>query len=124
MVAVDEAGNVSPVVRQRFRIVDVSTRPLIRRALAGDAGGRDTAVARWRAPRSSNGSRVTGYRVTALRLRANGSVAARVMSRVLPRSVRSQVMRLRDGRYRFQVQAVNGVGASKPSHVSNAVHTR
>lgn len=124
MVAVDQVGNVSPVVRQRFRIIDVPSRPRLRRALAGRNGGRDTAVARWRAPRSNHGSRVTGYRVTALRLRANGSVAARRVSRVLPRGARTHVMRLREGRYRFRVQAINGVGRSKQSRVSNAVHSR
>ncbi len=124
MVAVDQVGNVSPVVRQRFRIIDVPSRPRIRRALAGRAGGPDTALARWRAPRSNHGSRVTGYRVTALRLRDNGSVAARRVSRVLPRGARAHLMRLREGRYRFRVQAVNAVGTSRQSRVSNAVDSR
>jgi hypothetical protein len=124
MVAVDQVGNLSPVVRQRFRIVDAPSRPRLRRALSGRTGGRDTAVARWRAPRSSNGSRVIGYRVTALRLRADGSVATRRVSRMLPRGARTHVMRLREGRYRFRVQAVNAVGTSKQSRLSNAVDSR
>ncbi|HEX2176839.1 MAG TPA: chitobiase/beta-hexosaminidase C-terminal domain-containing protein [Nocardioidaceae bacterium] len=124
MVAVDEAGNASPVARLRFRIGNVPSKPRTRRASSGAPGGRATAVARWRAPQFANGSRVTGYRVQALRLRRNGSVASARQTRVLPRNARSLQMRLRRGNYRFRVQAVNALGSSRLSRPSNQVRAR
>ncbi len=124
MVAVDEAGNVSPVARQRYRILGAPTRPSIRRASAGARGGVSTAVARWDRPAANNGSRITGYRVAALRLRANGSVASRRRSQVLRPGARSFEMRLPDGLYRFQVRATNAFGSGRWSAGSNTVQSR
>jgi Chitobiase/beta-hexosaminidase C-terminal domain len=123
MVAVDAAGNASPVVTNRYRIANVPSRPGIRRAVSGAAGGANTAEVRWRAA-SGNGSKVSGYRVTALRMRENGSVAAKKQSKVLRAGARSHEMRLRAGSYRFRVRAINRLGASKWSARSNAVRSR
>jgi Chitobiase/beta-hexosaminidase C-terminal domain len=122
-VAVDRAGNASPVLRQRYRIGAVPSRPRILAAASGRPGGRDTAVAKWRAP-LSNAARVTGYQVTALRLRANGSVAKRTTSAMLAPRARSHQMRLPAGRYRFRVQATSSAGRTKMSDRSNAVRSR
>lgn len=122
-VAIDQADNVSPVTRQRYRIGTVPSQPRIRRASPGRAGGRATAVARWQPP-LANGARVSGYRVTALKLRRNGSVAARRHSAVVRPGARSLQMRLTRGRYRFRVRAVGGVGNGPLSARSNAVRSR
>jgi hypothetical protein len=124
MVAVDEAGNVSPVVRNRYSLTTAPSRPRIRRASAGSPGGRDTAVARWGEPRTSNGARVNGYRVTALKLRPTGAVASRRSSRMLSASARSLEMRLPAGRDRFVVRARNSMGMSTASAESNIVRSR
>lgn len=124
MVAVDAAGNVSPVVRQRYRLITAPSRPGIRRASAGAPGGRTTAVAKWTAPATSNGARITGYRVTALKLSPSGAVTSRRRSPLLRPALRSKEMRLTTGRYRFQVRAVNAVGASPQSARSNMVRAR
>jgi hypothetical protein len=124
MIAVDEAGNVSPLVRERYSLITAPSGPRIRRARAGAPGGRDTAIARWLTPRRSNGSRVTGYRVTALKLQPTGAVGSRKRSRLLGRSERSLQMRLPAGRYRFQVRAMSSMGSSPFSARSNMVRSR
>ncbi|HEX2176840.1 MAG TPA: chitobiase/beta-hexosaminidase C-terminal domain-containing protein [Nocardioidaceae bacterium] len=123
-VAVDEAGNVSRVAQAAYRIGAAPGKPRIRDARSGKAGGRATAVVRWRPPLVNNGSRVTGYRVTALKLRRNGSVAKRRSSAVLSAGTRSNEMRLRRGRYQFMVRAINAFGASRMSVRSNVVAPR
>jgi Chitobiase/beta-hexosaminidase C-terminal domain len=124
MVSVDEAGNVSPVVRERYSLTTAPSSPRIRRASAGSPGGRDTAVARWGKPRSSNGARVNGYRVTALKLRPTGAVVSRRSSKMLRASARSLEMRLPAGRYRFVVRARNSMGTGAASAESNIVRSR
>jgi chitobiase/beta-hexosaminidase-like protein len=121
--SVDTAGNVSPILRQRYRIGDVPSRPRIGRASSGAAGGKATAASRWRAPLVANG-RIQGYRVTALKLRPNGSVASKKVSRLLQPRTRSAQMRLTRGSYRFRVHAVNAFGKSRLSARSNRVQSR
>jgi hypothetical protein len=99
-------------------------RPRIGQASPGSPGGRVTAVARWSRPSNTNGSRITGYRVIALRLRPNGSVASRETAKTVRGRARSLQATLDRGRYRFRVRAVNAVGAGKPSARSNAVRAR
>jgi Chitobiase/beta-hexosaminidase C-terminal domain len=124
MVSVDEARNVSPVVRNRYSLTTAPSSPRIRRASAGSPGGRDTAVARWGKPGANNGAQVSGYRVTALKLRPTGAVASRRSSRMLRASARSLEMRLPAGRYRFVVRARNSMGMSTASAQSNIVRSR
>jgi len=124
MISVDEAGNASPLVRERYSLITAPSSPRIRRASAGSPGGRDTAVARWASPRTSNGARVNGYRVTALKLRPTGAVVSRRSSKVLRASARSLEMRLPAGRYRFVVRARNSMGTGAASAESNIVRSR
>ena len=124
MISVDEAGNVSPLVRERYSLTTAPSGPRIRRARAGSPGGRDTAVARWDKPRTSNGARVNGYRVTALKLRPTGAVVSRRSSKTLRASARSLEMRLPAGRYRFVVRARNSMGTGAASAESNIVRSR
>jgi chitobiase/beta-hexosaminidase-like protein len=124
MVAIDQAGNVSPVTRQRYVIGRRPAPPRILHASAGVPGGRASAVARWAAPASTGGARITGYRVTALKLRPNGAVSSRTQSRTLRPQARSLQMRVAPGRYRFRVKALNTFGASALSARSNVVRSR
>lgn len=123
-IAIDGAGNVSPVARHRYAIRNVPSRPRIRRAAAGAPGGASTAVARWAAPARNNGARISGYKVVALKLRPNGSVESRRASRMLASGARSMQMRLRPGRYTFRVRAFNAIGRSPLSARSNPVRSR
>lgn len=124
VVAVDEPGNTSSVVSRRYRILKAPTSPPVGRATSGEPGGRSTARASWRAPASDNGGRVRAYRVTALRLRADNSVASRRAFKVNRPAARALRMRLAEGRYAFRVQAVNRFGVSPMSARSNPVQSR
>jgi hypothetical protein len=124
VVSIDEVDNVSSVVTRRYRILKAPSAPAIGRATPGDRGGRTTARATWDAPATDNGGRVTGYRVTALRLRADDSVASHRAFPVDRRAARALQMRLPAGRYAFRVQAVNAFGTSAMSTRSNVTVAR
>jgi hypothetical protein len=100
--------------------LSVASAPAIASAGSGVLGDRLTsATASWRAPSSSGRSAVTRYAVTAIR--SNGSRVTRVVAA----NVRSlRFAGLVGGRYRFQVVAINAVGASRPSALSNQVMAR
>jgi CotH protein/lamin tail-like protein/fibronectin type III domain protein len=91
--------------------------PVIGTPAQGARGGALTATARWTPPTSTGGSPITGYQVSALRMSsssANASVLSTTTSNV-GASVRQRAFTLAAGNYRFQVVAVNAVGASAPS---------
>jgi hypothetical protein len=141
VVAFDAAGNASPVQAAAYTItapvvppvvpvppvVKPATRasaPRILTAKSGKAGGKVTATASWRAPRTNGGSRVTSYRVVAQRISATGKVLKTTTSGTIKPAARSAALRLRAGTYRFRVVAVNAVGKSAMSAGSNAVRAR
>jgi len=97
--------------------------PGIRAAGPGTAGGAVTATARWNAPSSTGGSPITGYRVTALRMAANGTVL-RTTTVTAGSTLRALTMTLPAGIYRFTVVAVNALGASPASARSSLVTAR
>ncbi len=92
-------------------------------AFPGRRGGRVTAKVVWGAPDSDGGTEITGYRVTALKVRRNNSVIRRI-TRTRPASARRWQPRLQRGLYRFQVAAVNEVGIGPASARSNRVRAR
>lgn len=99
--------------------------PVIGTASPGTAGGAVTATATWSAPASTGGSALTGYRVSALRLDAAGTVLATTLSAVQPPTARSLTMTLPvAGSYRFTVAALNSVGSGAGSGRSNPVAGR
>jgi predicted RNA-binding protein with TRAM domain len=106
--------------------VTPATRPGQARILApvrGPAGGLLTAVARWNAPLSTGGAPITSYRVTALRMARNGSVAgSRTVT--VSGSTRSRSFTLAAASYRFIVVAVNSAGSGPASARSALVTPR
>jgi Ca2+-binding RTX toxin-like protein len=98
--------------------------PVIGTAVAGTPGGAVTATANWTPPAATGGSAITGYRVTALRINAAGTVVATTVSAVQPAARRTLAMTLTAGNYRFTVQAINAVGNGPQSARSNLVAAR
>jgi hypothetical protein len=100
-----------------------ATAPRIRTAVAGVAGGSVTAKAVWLAPLSNGGAAISTYKVTALKMSSTGTVLRRFTKTVGP-TARKLVMVLPKGRFKFQVVAINAVGASPLSARSNLVTAR
>jgi hypothetical protein len=98
--------------------------PEVRKAKSGKRGGVKTATARWAAPAVDGGSEVTGYRVYALKIGANGKVKKVVRSAVIDPDRHRIKMRLAAGLYRFQVMAINDIGQGDLSRRSNTVVSR
>jgi hypothetical protein len=99
-------------------------RARIRSASSGAKGGKVTAVARWRAPLSTGGAKVDGYRVYGYRLNARGAFVQKVRSSVRGPSSRSWQPTLRKGRWKFAVRTRNSVGWGRISDRSNTVTAR
>ena len=102
----------------------VPNAPVIGTATRGAAGGNLTAVANWSAPANTGGSPIVSYRVTALRLAANGVTVLSSTSITVGQGARSRSFTLAAGTYRFVVVATNAVGDSVSSARSNAVAPR
>ncbi len=100
--------------------------PVIGTATQGGAGGALTALARWTPPASTGGSAITGYRVYALRMAANGTTVLQTIESTLrPAGARRYTFNpLPAGNYRFEVAAVNAVGTGPRSARSNQVAAR
>jgi hypothetical protein len=72
----------------------------------------------------NGGSEITGYRVFAIKIGANGKVKKVVRSAIVDADRRKLSMRLPAGIYRFQVMAINDIGKGDLSARSNAVASR
>jgi hypothetical protein len=94
----------------------VPGKPRSLTAKPGRTGGAPTATARWTAPATTGGTKITAYRVTYQRLTSKGvnrgaptvttrSTTARSATFTAPRGVPAGT------RYRVTVQAVNAAGA-------------
>lgn len=93
--------------------------PSITKAKSGKPGGKRTASVTWAAPAADGGSAVTGYRV--LVLKKSGK---QVKSADVSAGTTSWSTRLRPGRYRFVVLALNAVGTGPQSAPSKTVRAR
>ena len=92
-------------------------------ATAGSRGGAVTATARWSAPLSTGGSAIRSYQVRASRVSSVGATLSR-RTFTAGKDARRLAMRLSAGRYRFEVRAVNAIGAGAWSARSNRVVAR
>lgn len=125
VTAVSDAGTGSASTKSNpVTPVTVPDAPRIGKAKSGPLGGAVTATATWFHPYLNGGSAITGFHVTALKMRANGTVASRVVSAWTVPGRTSLSMRLTSGKYRFTVQAKNAIGTSKQSLRSNLVAAR
>ena len=99
----------------------VAGAPPIIKALSGPRGGRATARVVWGDPVFTGGLRISGYKVTAVEIRRNGTLGDRTAESV-GAGRRGITMKLRPGKYRFLVRALNdqGPGAAGTSPVVRA----
>lgn len=99
--------------------------PAILAPTQGAAGGTLTANANWNAPTATGGSPITGYRVRALRMAADGVTPTGTPVTVTAgATARSWSFTLPAGTYRFDVAAVNAVGQGTTSARSGSVQPR
>jgi hypothetical protein len=105
----------------------VPGRPGILAPTQGAAGGTLTANANWEAPTSNGGATITSYRVTALRMQADGVTPVDgppAAVATVGGTARTRAFALPAGNYRFEVVAINVAGASAPSERSNLIAPR
>jgi hypothetical protein len=121
-IAIDTAGNVSPVRTGSFRRATVAAAPRIGFASAGRIGRPYTAYARWATPSTDGGAAITRYELFAERISNNRVVERRSYLRTA--STRSTQLTLTRGVWRFRVRAVNAVGKSRLSTYSNRTISR
>ncbi|MCW2814345.1 MAG: Fibronectin type domain protein, partial [Nocardioides sp.] len=105
----------------KARPATVPAAPRIGRATPGAAGGTRTAIVAW-APTSTGGSTITSYLVLAYKYSGSRVVATRTFK--AGASVRRGQVPVGAGVWRFRVRALNAVGRSRPSGLSNAVTAR
>lgn len=117
------ANGCKPVVTEPPTIGTTPARPAIGVAVSGIAGGAITATANWPEATDTGGLPITGYRVRALRLAADGTVLSKTSSPLLPALARALEMTLPvdNANYRFRLQAFNAIGGSRQSLRSNLV---
>ena len=90
--------------------------PGIGKARSGKAGGKTTAKIAWKAPTGSGGSALTGYRVLVFK---KGGTPVKTFTVAAGQT--SYQAKLKRGKYRFAVVALNGVGAGARSAISRRV---
>lgn len=93
--------------------------PEIGKAKSGAKGGKVTAKIKWRPPTDTGGVPITSYRIVVLNSR--GKTVKTVKA---PALATSREIKLKRGKYRFAVIALNEVGSSPRSAASNAVRAR
>ncbi|MBP2216350.1 peroxidase family protein [Arthrobacter sp. CAN_C5] len=99
--------------------------PVILAPTQGAVGGTLTANANWNAPASTGGSPITGYRVRALRMAADGvTISGTPVTVTAGATLRTLSFTLPAGNYRFDVVAVNAIGSSLASARSAIVQPR
>jgi subtilisin family serine protease len=97
------------------------TKPSSPRAVTAVAATRSATVS-WKAPASTGGARITGYRILVSR---NGGKYVTAVSNTKSTKRVHTVTKLTTGaNYRFKVAAINVAGVSKPSKPSNRVVAR
>ena len=108
----------------------VPNAPVIGVPTQGPAGGGLTAVANWSVPvappaPANGGAPITNYRVTALRMAADGITPVGTPTvAIVGATPTSRSFTLAAGNYRFEVVAINNVGNSAPSARSAIVAPR
>jgi hypothetical protein len=109
-----------PAATTAVSVANTPAAPGIGKAKSGKKGGKKTASVAWSAPSDTGGLPITGYQVIVVKAK-NGKVV-KTVSR--PGSKTSYVAKLRAGKYRFVVVALNSLGAGARSATSKAVKAR
>jgi hypothetical protein len=126
--AVNAVGVGAPSAPSNTVVPGVPGPPVIGTAVTGAAGNPITVTANWAAPADGGAANVTSWRISALRMAADGVtvVGAPVVATANGAAARSgSVPGLVNGaNYRVEVVAINRFGDSLPSARSNLVAAR
>ncbi len=117
--AVNPIG-AGPAATATVNVPTTPGAPGIGKATKGKKGGKKTATVAWTAPATDGSSPITGY--TVLIYKATGRLVRTVTG--LGSSSTSYTAKLRRGKYRFAVIALNALGAGPPSQQSRLVKAR
>ncbi len=118
--AVNAFGTSPQAHAAGFTLLEKPSAPAITKAKSGKKGGKKTASVAWSAPSSTGGVPITGYQVIVVK--AKGGKVVKTVN--LAASKTSYVAKLKAGKYKFAVVAVNSVGAGTQSALSKAVTAR
>ena len=90
-----------------FTLVEKPSAPAITKAKSGKKGGKKTASVAWSAPSSTGGLPITGYQVIVFK--AKGGKVVKTFN--VGATTTSYVAKLKAGKYKFALVALNSLGA-------------
>jgi len=120
VAAINGVGTGPQAQSTPFTLLEKPSAPTITKAESGKPGGKKTAKVSWSAPASTGGTPITGYQV--LVYKASGGAVFKTFNVAVGKT--SFKAKLKGGKYKFAIVAVNAVGAGPQSALSKKVTAR
>ena len=117
VAAINSVGTGPQAQSTPLTLLERPSAPTITKAKSGRLGGKKTAKVSWSAPTSTGGTPITGYQV--LVYKASGGAVFKTFNVAVGKT--SFKAKLKGGKYKFAIVAVNAVGAGPQSALSKTV---